>query len=136
MCIRDRWWSGAEEDVLPAGSAAKGYIAAGFNAPGSDFPVMKDIQKFVYAKGKGEFEDKSRFGSIYHTRGVVAGIVTAEAIRTAQAHFGKGKSITGEQMRWGIEHLNIDAARLKALGVSLVHICRCRRALYCRGWGL
>src|SRR5678810_1343714 len=26
------WWSGAEEDVLPAGSAAKGYIAAGFNA--------------------------------------------------------------------------------------------------------
>src|SRR2546425_733293 len=76
------WWSGAEEDVLPAGSAAKGYISSGFNAPGSDFPVMKDIKKFVYDKGKGEFEDKSRFGSIYHTRGVVAGIVTAEAIRT------------------------------------------------------
>jgi len=45
---------------------------------------MKDIQKYVYGKGKGEFDDKSRFGSIYHTRGVVAGIVTAEAIRTAQ----------------------------------------------------
>src|SRR6185295_9058526 len=112
------WWSGAEEDVLPAGSAAKGYIAAGFNSPGSDFPVMKDIQKFVYGKGKGEFEDKSRFGSIYHTRGVVAGIVTSEAIRVAQAKFGKGKPITGEQMRWGIEHLNIDAARLKALGAT------------------
>jgi branched-chain amino acid transport system substrate-binding protein len=112
------WWSGAEEDVLPAGSAAKGYIAAGFNAPGSDFPVMKDIQKYVYAKGKGEFEDKSRFGSIYHTRGVVAGIVTTEAIRLAQAKYGKGKPITGEQMRWGIEHLNIDAARLKALGAT------------------
>ena len=110
------WWSGAEEDVIPAGSAAKGYISAGFNAPGGDFPVMKDIQKYVYAKGKGEFEDKSRFGSIYHTRGVVAGIVTTEAIRTAQEHFGKGKPITGEQMRWGIEHLNVSDARLKQLG--------------------
>src|SRR5947208_11970945 len=112
------WWSGAEEDVLPAGSAAKGYISAGFNAPGSDFPVMKDIKKYVYDKGKGEFEDKSRFGSIYHTRGVVAGIVTAEAIRLAQNKFGKGKPITGEQMRWGIEHLNIDDKRLKELGAT------------------
>ena len=72
----------------------------------------------MYDKGKGEFEDKSRFGSIYHTRGVVAGIVTAEAIRTAQAHFGKGTPITGEQMRWGIEHLNIDDKRLKELGAT------------------
>src|SRR5712671_5889651 len=112
------WWSGAEEDVLPAGSAAKGYISAGFNAPGSEFPVMKDIKKYVYDKGKGEFEDKARFGSIYHTRGVVAGIVTVEAIRNAQAKFGKGKPITGEQMRWGIEHINIDDKRLKELGAT------------------
>ncbi|HSG74664.1 MAG TPA: ABC transporter substrate-binding protein [Burkholderiales bacterium] len=110
------WWSGAEEDVIPAGSAAKGYISAGFNLPGSNFPVMRDIQKYVYAKGKGEFDDKSRFGSIYHTRGVVAGIVTTEAIRAAQAKFGKGKSITGEQMQWGIENLKIDEKRLKELG--------------------
>ncbi|HEY7242077.1 MAG TPA: ABC transporter permease, partial [Burkholderiales bacterium] len=53
---------------------------------------------------------------IYHTRGVVAGIVTAEAIRIAQSRFGKGKPITGEQMRWGIENLNIDEKRLKELG--------------------
>jgi len=112
------WWSGAEEDAIPAGDAAKGYIAAGFNLPGADMPVMKDIQKHVYGKGKGEFEDKSRFGSVYHTRGVVAGIVTTEAIRTAQERYGKGKPITGEQMRWGIENLNITAARLKQLGAS------------------
>src|SRR6267154_1768737 len=62
------WWSGAEEDVLPAGSAAKGFISSGFNAPGTEFPVMKDVKKFVYDKGKGEFDDKARFGSIYHTR--------------------------------------------------------------------
>ena len=49
---------------------------------------------------------------------MVAGIVTAEAIRVAQAKFGKGKPITGEQMRWGIEHINIDEKRLKELGAS------------------
>jgi branched-chain amino acid transport system substrate-binding protein len=111
------WWAGAEEDVIPAGSVAKGYYAAGFNLPGTDFPVMKDIVKVVYGKGKGEFDDRARIGSIYHTRGVVAGIITAEAIRNAQAHFNKkGKSITPEEMRWGIENVNITDARLKQLG--------------------
>ena len=76
------WWSGAEEDVIPAGDAAKGYIAAGFNLPGTNFPVMQEVLKHVYKKGKGEMEDQSRIGSIYHTRGIVAGIITAEAIRT------------------------------------------------------
>ena len=28
------WWSGSEEDMIPAGDAAKGYIAAGFNVAG------------------------------------------------------------------------------------------------------
>ena len=112
------WWSGAEEDVIPAGDAAKGYIAAAFNLPGTSFPVMKEILKNVYDKGKGEMDDKARIGSIYHTRGVVAGIITAEAIRTAQEHFAKGKPITGEQMQWGIEHLNLSDAKLKQLGAT------------------
>jgi branched-chain amino acid transport system substrate-binding protein len=109
------WWSGAEEDTIPAGDAAKGFIAAGFNLPGTNFPVMQDVLKHVYGKGKGELEDKSRVGSIYHTRGIVAGILTAEAIRTAQGKYGK-KPLTGEQVRWGIENLRIDEARLKTLG--------------------
>jgi len=57
--------------VIPAGDAAKGYIAAAFNVSGSNYPVVKEIEKFVYAKGKGEMEDKSRVGSIYYNRGVV-----------------------------------------------------------------
>lgn len=112
------WWAGAEEDVIPAGDAAKGYTAAGFNAPGADYAVMKDIQKTVYGAGKGNMEDKSRFGSIYHTRGVVHGIITVEAIRKAQEKYGKGKPLTGEQIRWGLENLNLDEARLKALGAT------------------
>lgn len=111
------WWSGAEEDTIPAGDAAKGYIAAGFNVAGANFPVITEIKKYVYEKGKGEMEDKSRVGSIYYNRGVVHGIVTVEAIRTAQAKFGK-RSLTPEEMRWGIEHLNIDDKRIAQLGAT------------------
>jgi len=112
------WWSGAEEDVIPAGSAAKGYIAAGFNAPGTSYPAIQDILKYVYAKGNGEMEDKSRVGSIYYNRGVVLAAVSIEAIKVAQEHFGKGKPITGEQVQWGLEHLNLDDKRLKELGLA------------------
>lgn len=119
---RDRiigvWWSGAEEDTVPAGDAAKGYTAAGFNPAGTDFGVIKDIQKVVYGANKGNMEDKARIGSVYYNRGVVHGIITVEAIRTAQEKFGKGQPLTGEQMRWGFENLDIDAARLKALGAD------------------
>jgi branched-chain amino acid transport system substrate-binding protein len=118
------WWSGAEEDTIPAGDAAKGYIAAAFNLPGTSFPVMQEVLKHVYANGKGEMEDKSRVGSVYYTRGVVAGIVTAEAIRTAQGRFG-AKPLTGEQVRWGIENLRIDENRLKQIGaVGLMNALR------------
>ena len=35
-------------------------------------------------------------------------MITVEAVRNAQAKFGK-KPMTGEQVRWGIENLDIDA---------------------------
>ncbi len=111
------WWSGAEEDVIPAGDAAKGYIAAGFNVSGTNYPVVQEIQKRFYAKGKGDMDDKTRVGSIYYNRGVVHGIITVEAIRKAQDKFGK-KPLLGEQVRWGLENLNISDARLKQLGAT------------------
>ena len=112
------WWSGAEEDTIPAGSAAKGFTAAGFNVAGTKYPLIKDIEKYVYAKGKGNMEDKSRVGGVYYNRGVVSGIITVEAIRKAQEKFGKGKALTGEQMRWGFEHLDMDAKHLASIGAT------------------
>jgi branched-chain amino acid transport system substrate-binding protein len=114
----DVWWAGSEEDVIPAGDAAKGYVTAAFSAPGTAFPVMQDIQKKVYAAGKGNLEDASRQGSIYHTRGVVYGMVIVEAIRKAQEKYGKGKVMTPEQVRWGLEHLDLSEARIKELGAA------------------
>ena len=112
------WWSGAEEDTIPAGPAAKGFVAAGFNVAGANYPVVADIKKHVYGKNKGNMEDKARVGSVYYNRGVVHGIITVEAIRKAQEKYGKGKALTGEQVRWGFENLNLDEARLKALGAT------------------
>ena len=112
------WWAGAEEDTVPAGDAAKGYIAAAFNVSGTNYPVIRDIMKYVYGKGKGDMDDKSRIGSAYYNRGVVFSIITSEAVRKAQERFGKGKPMTGEQVRWGLENLSIDNAYLKKLGAS------------------
>lgn len=119
---RDRilgvWWAGSEEDVIPAGAAATGYVTAAFSSGGTNFPVMQEIMKKVYGAGKGNLEDKSRVGSMYHTRGVTYGIMIVEAIRQAQAHFGKGKVMTPEQVRWGLEHIDLTEARLKELGAA------------------
>ena len=112
------WWSGAEEDVIPAGAAAEGFVAAGLNAAGTDYPVIQAIREQLYADGEGEMEDVSRVGSVYYNRGVVFGIITAEAVRVAQERFGKGQPVTGEQVQWALEHLDIDARRLRELGAA------------------
>jgi branched-chain amino acid transport system substrate-binding protein len=111
------WWAGSEEDVIPAGDAAKGYTTMTFNTPGN-YPVLDDIRKKVYDAGKGNLDDKTRVGSVYHMRGVTAAILWIEAIRKAQEKFGKGKVMNGEQIRWGMENLNVDEARQKQLGAA------------------
>jgi branched-chain amino acid transport system substrate-binding protein len=109
------WWAGSEEDTIPSGDAAKGYTAMTFNTPGN-YPVIDDIRQKVYAAGKGNLAEQARIGSVYHMRGMTLAILWVEAIRTAQEKYGKGKVMTGEQIRWGLENLNVDAARQKALG--------------------
>ena len=110
------WWSGAEEDVIPAGDAAVGYVAAGFHPSGKNFQAAGEILDIVHGAGQGNISPQ-RVGTIYWNRGVVAGVVTTEAIRTAHGKFGD-KVLTGEEMRWGLENLNITAERIRELGVE------------------
>ena len=112
------WWAGSEEDVVPAGEAAKGYMSATWNVSGKTVPVIADIEKVVYGTGKGNFSDKSKIGTVLYNRGVSAAIVTVEATRLAQNKYGKGKPVTGEQMRWAFENLNITDTQLKTLGAT------------------
>ena len=110
------WWSGAEPDVEPAGEAAKGYEAATFNASGTGFPVFDDIFKYVYDKGLGK-ADRDKVGEVLYNRGIVNAMIVVEAIRTAQGIHGQ-KPLTGEQVRDGLEHLDITEDRLKELGMA------------------
>ncbi len=112
------WWCGAEEDAIPAGASAKGYISAAFHGTGTDFPVIQDIFEYVYGVMKGNIAS-SRVGSVYHLRGVAAGIVVTEVIRNAQAKFGVGP-ISGEEFRWAMENLDLTAERIAELGATNV----------------
>ncbi|MBX5013919.1 ABC transporter substrate-binding protein [Rhizobium lentis] len=110
-------WSNSEEDAIPAGEAAKGYTAITTQASGAEYPVVQEIVKTIYDAGKGNLEDKKRIGSVYHNLGIVNGILNVEAIRIAQEKFGK-RTLTGNEVRWGFEHLQLDAARVEALGAK------------------
>ncbi|MES2433376.1 MAG: ABC transporter substrate-binding protein [Pseudomonadota bacterium] len=110
-------WSNSEEDVIPAGDAAIGYTAITTQASGNQYPVLQDIIKTVYDAGQGNLSDKSRIGSVYHNLGIVNGILNVEAIRIAQAKFGN-RTLTGDEVRWGFEHLQLNPARVKELGAE------------------
>ncbi|BAM90073.1 hypothetical protein S58_40870 [Bradyrhizobium oligotrophicum S58] len=110
-------WSNSEEDVIPAGDAAKGYVAITTQASGAEYPVLQEVIKTVYGAGKGNLDDKKRIGSVYHNLGIVNGILNVEAVRIAQEKFGK-RTLTGDEVRWGFEHLQLDPARVEALGAK------------------
>ncbi|MFC3183175.1 ABC transporter substrate-binding protein [Cypionkella sinensis] len=110
-------WSNSEEDALPAGDAAIGYTAITTQASGNQYPVLQEIIKSVYDAGQGNLSDKSRIGSVYHNLGIVNGILNVEAIRIAQAKFGN-RTLTGDEVRWGFEHLQLTPERVKELGAE------------------
>jgi branched-chain amino acid transport system substrate-binding protein len=68
-------WSNSEEDVKPAGDAAKGYTAITTQASGNSYPVVQEIIGTLYDKGAGNLSDKERIGSVYHNLGIVNGIL-------------------------------------------------------------
>ena len=108
-------WSNSEEDVIPAGEAAVGYTAITTQASGNQYPVLQEIIKTVYGAGKGNLDDKNRIGSVYHNLRIVNGILNVEAVRVAQEKFGH-HTLSGDEVRWGFEHLQLDPARVEALG--------------------
>jgi branched-chain amino acid transport system substrate-binding protein len=111
------WWSGAEPDVKDVGEGAKGYNALALNSAGTQPKVIQDILKYVHDKGQGT-GPREEVGSVLYTRGVMMQAMGVEAVRRAQERFGKGKVMTGEQVRWGLENLNLDQKRLQQLGLD------------------
>jgi branched-chain amino acid transport system substrate-binding protein len=108
------WWSGAEQDVAPAGDDSKGYKALALQHGAGKAGVHHDIEKYVYAKDMGLAKPED-VGQVLYNRGVVNAMLGVEAIRKAQERFGQ-KPLTGEQVRWGLENLKLSQSRLKELG--------------------
>jgi branched-chain amino acid transport system substrate-binding protein len=109
------WWSGSEADVKPAGAAAKGYKSAQFTGTGTGAPIHAQIREQLFAKNMGIGKDT--FGEVLYNRGLVNAAISVEAVRTAQGKFGN-KPLTGEQVQWGFENLNITQDAIDKLGLT------------------
>jgi branched-chain amino acid transport system substrate-binding protein len=105
-----------EQDMVPAGEAAIGFICVSLFGTGRNFPLIQEVLTYVYAEGKGPGPAWD-VGTVYWIRGLMQGVLTAEALRTAMRHFGS-QPLTGAQVQWGLEHLSLTAARLKELGAE------------------
>jgi len=109
------WWGSGEDDARPTGAEAKGFTALNFAAVGVNFPAIQDIIKHVVDKGKSQTQ-KDKVGESHYNKGVYNSVMIAEAIRNAQKITGK-KVVSGEDVRRGLETLNISDARWKELGL-------------------
>ncbi|GAB4262112.1 MAG: ABC transporter substrate-binding protein [Pararhodobacter sp.] len=109
------WWSGSEQDVLPAGEAANGYLALNFAGIGTDYPLYEEMQRLVVEPGlcAGACD---QIGTVPYSRGVYAAMLAAEAARNAQRIHGVAE-ITPAMMRDGLESLVITDERLAELGL-------------------
>ncbi len=110
------WWSGNESDVRDQGAKATGYLAGEFHGVGTDFPLLQALKKNIAGKN-GSITPDAMVGETLYNRGVFNAVVVVEAIRAAQAKYGN-KAINAEEMRWGLENLDIGEARLKELGLA------------------
>jgi branched-chain amino acid transport system substrate-binding protein len=109
------WWSAAEPDVKDIGEGAKGYN--GLVATGYTGKILADIKKTLHDKktGTGPVEE---VGTVLYNRGMTSAMLAVEGVVRAQERYGKGKVMTGDQIRWGLENLNITAARIETLGLT------------------
>jgi branched-chain amino acid transport system substrate-binding protein len=54
---------------------------------------------------------------VLYNRGMLNAMLAVESVRAGQLKYGR-VPLSGEQVRWGLEHLNLDTARIKALGMD------------------
>jgi branched-chain amino acid transport system substrate-binding protein len=109
------WWSGSENDVLPAGAGANGYKALTFHNLGSDYPLYDDLKKYVVDAGKSAGAG-DQLGTALYNRGMYAAMLASEAAMKAQELSGNAE-ITPAEMRAGMEALEMTEARMAEIGL-------------------
>jgi branched-chain amino acid transport system substrate-binding protein len=112
------WWSGHDGDMKVSGEAAKGYRAISWSLPNSQAPAMQDIKKHIVDAGKSMIDQAGgEFDWVFYQRGVLISAMLAEGVKVAQEHFDT-KVVNAEQLRWGLENLKFDEARIAELGLE------------------
>ena len=112
------WWGAHEPDLALVGDQGKGYRALSWNFADSDSKLMQDVKTHVVDAGKSQINQAGgEFDSTSYQRGILMSVILAEAVRTAQDHAGT-PNINREQLRWGLENVNLDEARLAELGAE------------------
>lgn len=112
------WWAGAEPDVKDVAEGAKGYSALALqHGAEPNSKVVKDVLALVHDKGQGT-GPREEVGSVLYMRGLISAMLAVEGVARAQERFGKGKRMTGEQVRWGLENLDLTQQKLDALGFA------------------
>lgn len=110
------WWSGSDADVIPAGKRAIGYKSSAMHGAGAGWQVHKDIIKYVYG-GDAVRAKKNKIGEVLYNRAILNTMFSIEAVRTAQIKFGT-KTLSGTEVRWGLENLRVTKNDLAALGMK------------------
>jgi branched-chain amino acid transport system substrate-binding protein len=112
------WWAAAEPDVKDVGDGAKGYNGLALqHGAEPNAAVVKEVLDKLHAKNQGT-GPKEEVGSVLYMRGLTQAMLGVEGVRRAQERYGKGKVMTAEQTRWGLENLALDQKKLDALGLA------------------
>ncbi|MFC7705754.1 ABC transporter substrate-binding protein [Plastorhodobacter daqingensis] len=109
------WWSGSEQDVIPAGQAAHGYKSLAMHGTGRDYPIYDDIQTYVVDRGLAAGAGDG-VGTVLYSRGMYAAMLAVEAVKKAQEIHGVAQ-ITPAMMRDGMEALEITEELMADLGL-------------------
>lgn len=110
------WWSGSENDVLPAGERAHNYKALALHGVGTDYPIYDDLKTYVYDKGLGA-GDGASVGSVLYNRAIYNAAIITHAIVTAQEIHGVS-AITPVMMRDGLENMVFSNEVMASLGLQ------------------
>ena len=107
------WWSATTDDMVAAGDAAKGYIG-GHLADGANFPVTQRSSSAITAAAQ-----EGQHGGLRWWATGNQGRHGHHENRSDPVAMDKYcKPVSGEQVRWALEHLKLDDKRLKQLGAS------------------
>jgi branched-chain amino acid transport system substrate-binding protein len=81
------------------------------------FPIHTEIKEILYAKGLGSADSVDKVGQQAYNRGLMAGILLTEAMSAAMIA-SSDQPVTGKQMQWALDRLDITAERIAEMGAT------------------